>query len=1112
PIDFFFRSLADDQQHRAIAIVLSGTGSDGTRGVREIKAAGGMVMAQTPETAQHDGMPRSAIATGVVDFVLPIDQMPDRLLRYVRHGYVSGGDVPAPVSEKAPDELQVIVNLLRVRLKYDFSCYKKGTLTRRVQRRMGINHFDKMSDYAEFLRKNAEEVTALYKDLLISVTNFFRDADAWSELEKQVIASLVREHDDLPIRVWAAGCATGEEPYSLAVLLLEHLRANEKACGLQVFASDIDHDALALARSGLYPESIVADVSSERLRKFFTKGEHTYRINKEVRDAVIFAEQNLISDPPFSKLDLISCRNLLIYLEPEIQQKIFSLFHFALREGGYLFLGNSESITLQSDLFEPVSQKWRIYRRIGPARLENLAVPQKTAKTARFTPQATHDLMELRNRRIGALAQHLMLQRFAPACVLINRKAEVLFLNGPVDAFLRLPSGELATDLFAMTREGLRTKLRSAVHQAIQDNQPVVIDGVRLKNGGKYVSVRIVVEPLRQPKEAEGLLMVRFEAEGGPAALSPIPEPELTPREMAKSEPGAASDYEPIIRQLEDDLRGTREDLQNSIEELETSNEEFKAAHEEVTSINEELQSTNEELETSKEELQSLNEELQTVNSQLEQKLHELESSNNDLANLLSSTDIATIFLDRQFRIKRFTPAASRLMRVIDGDLGRSISDLVMKFTDDSLLTDAETVLQRLTPSEKVIQDNAQQFYLRRIVPYRTHDDRIDGVVITFVDITRQKSDAERFRISEERYRTVVEGSPDGIVIHQDSVIMYANPTLARIFGYLSPEELIGRDAVQTLASPKERPGLQERVAACYRGERVAPHVGWRGQRKDGSEVWIASNASAIDWEGRPAIVAFCADITELRDSLKALHQSELREQAILDTALDAVIVMDHQGRIADFNPAAEQVFGHARAEAIGKPLAELIIPPKMRVAHYKGLAHFLKTGEGPVLGQRLELSALRSDGSEFPVELSIVCIPGSDPPLFTGFLRDITDRKQAEADLKTLNEQLEVRVAERTQELELANVELRDREQQFRLLIESAPDAMVVADDAGLIVQVNQRTEELFGYPREDLLGHSVEWLVPSRLGKVHREHRSRYFRSPTPRPMGMGQQLVAM
>lgn len=843
----------------------------------------------------------------MVDYVEPIEKKPEVLKKYVQHWYVNGDGHGPPVVEKAVDQMHTIVGLLRARIKYDFSCYKKGTLNRRVQRRMGINHIDELSDYVEYLRKSKDEVTSLYKDLLISVTNFFREPEAWAELEKEVIVPLVHAHDsDLPIRVWIPGCATGEEAYSLAMLLMEQCHAADKACNIQIFASDIDQNGLAVARIGIYPESIAADVSPERLRQFFTKGEHTYRISKEVRDAVVFAEQNIVSHPPFSKLDLISCRNLMIYLEPEIQKKIFRLFHFALNEGGCVFLGNSETISQPHDLFEAVSRKWRIYRRLGPARPERLELPAKWGETTSFTSAKSAGADVPRIRHLSALAQQLMLHPFAPACALINRKLEVQFLNGPVDEYLQLPAGEPATDLIGMAREGLRTKLRAGIQQAIRTEQPVVVNGVRIKRSSQQGSVRLIITPLRTPKEADGLLLVRFEEETKQTSESPVPETDKSNRGDGQPDALAVTEIETLILQLEDELRLSREDLQSTIEELETSNEEFKAANEEVTSVNEELQSTNEELETSKEELQSLNEELQTVNNQLEQKITELEASNNDLTNFLASTDIPTIFLDRQFRIKRFTPSTTRLMRVIRTDVGRSFEDLAQNFSDTELLNDAAIVLERLVPIEREIQDHAGHVFARRIVPYRTEEDRIDGVVITFNDITRLRQDEQ--------------------------------------------------------------------------------------------------------WQ----------------------RESAARARAISQSAMDALIVMDHAGHILDFNAAAEAMFGRSRTEVLNRPLVELIIPAKHRKAYEDGLAKFHATGEGPVLGQRVEFAALRADGTEFPVELSITRIPDSEPPVFTGFIRDITQRNRDEVRLKEITESLEQRVTERTSELESVNAELRVSEQQL--------------------------------------------------------------------------------
>jgi two-component system CheB/CheR fusion protein len=752
PVDFFFRSLAEDQQERAIGILLSGTGSDGTNGVREIKAAGGMVMVQAPETTTWEGMPRSAIATGVVDHILPIEKMPAVLSKYVKHWYVNGDGRPHPVVEKAPDNLNLIVGLLRARAKYDFSSYKQGTLLRRIQRRMGLNHIQDMQEYIELLRQNKDEVSALFKDMLISVTSFFREPDAWETLEQQILAPLVTSRGpDTPVRIWVPGCATGEEAYSLAMLVLSHAERQDKVLDVHIFASDIDHEALGFARAGVYPESIAADVPPDLLRRFFIKGEHTYRVSKEMRDIVVFAEQNVISDPPFSKLDLISCRNVLIYLESDVQKKILSLFHFALLEGGCLFLGSSETVNQQSALFEPVARKLRLYRRVSDPKQApgGVATYPRERTVLRLEPPA--ETRDTRTRRLASVAQNVIAHRFAPTCAVINRNSDVIYLHGAIDQYLQLQSGGPGTDLSMLAREGLRTKLRAAVHKAVRENVPVTIGGISLKRDRTYVAVRITVEPINGEGERDGLYLVTFEPEK-PSTKAPaaVTAAETTTAPHAHR---PESDYELIISQLEEHLRTMREELQSTIEELETSNEEFKAANEEVTSINEELQSTNEELETSKEELQSLNEEMQTVNHQLEQKLLELESTNNDLDNLLSNGEVATILLDRNFRLKRFTQATSKLLRVIDSDIGRPIGDLTKSVIDDNFASDAKRVLENLAPLTHDVQDADGRSYLRRIVPYRTDDDRINGVVVTFTDVTDRK---ERERVLQ-RYNDQLE-------------------------------------------------------------------------------------------------------------------------------------------------------------------------------------------------------------------------------------------------------------------------------------------------------------------------------------------------------------------
>src|SRR5579871_1070442 len=721
PIDQFLRSLASDQQERAVGIILSGTGTDGALGLKEIKAAGGMTIVQKPETAPYDGMPRSAIATGGVDHVLPVEEMPAALLRYLRHAYVNREPTAAPEPAESPDDLGTILAILRTRSKLDFTCYKKATLRRRVQRRMSLRHVARMADYAVVLRGDADELRALGQDLLINVTSFFRDPPAWQILDELVIAPLVeRKEAGQPLRVWVPGCASGEEAYSIGMLFIERLQATKKSCPLQIFASDIDDVSLDVGRAGVYPESVAADVSPERLRRFFVTEEHTYRVSRDLRDAVTFAHQNLLTDPPFSRLDLVSCRNLLMYLESAVQDKVLTLLHFALVETGCLFLGNAETIGEHDDLFEPISKKWRIYRRVGPTRQDKIEFPvagaPKPSPRAPLVAAARPGI-----GRIAAFAEQVLRERYIPAAVVINRKGEILHFAGPTQRYLVQPPGPPTQDVFSQVLDGLRTPLRAAVQQAIRDDRPVHLTGRVVRRGAGPRRVTLTVEPIKMSSETDGLLLVSFQDE--------LPDTEPPPPV------DSAGGEESVVRQLELELKTTREELRSTIEQHETANEELKASNEEVMSANEELQSTNEELQTSKEELQSLNEELSTINAQLQSKVDELERTKNDLDNLLASTNLATVFLDPAFRIRNFTPAATRLFSLIATDVGRPLADIVPKFTDPDLLKDAGAVLAKLAPVRKEVQTHDGRWYMRETLPYRTRDNRVEGVVITFSDV-----------------------------------------------------------------------------------------------------------------------------------------------------------------------------------------------------------------------------------------------------------------------------------------------------------------------------------------------------------------------------------------
>lgn len=731
PIDHFLRSLAADQKEKAIAIICSGTGCDGTLGLKAIKEHGGVVLAQQPETAQFDGMPRSAVASGLVDYVALIEHMPEILLGYARHPYLQSGDtnVDAIAGAIDSDTLGKVFELIQQQHRYTFAGYKQKTMLRRVHRRMGLRHVDTGDGYVALLRAEPAEVTALFKDLLIGVTEFFRDAEAWLALEHEVIAPLVAgKTTDETIRVWVAGTSTGEEAYTFAILLLEHVKAAGKRCPIHVFATDTNVDALAVARAGCYPASIAAQIEPKYLERYFSvvKGGDQYQVSAQLRGVVVFGLQNIFSDPPFSRVDAVSCRNLLIYLEPETQKKAILLFHFALRANGYLFLGAAETIGAREDLFATLSKKWRIYRCIGttPHKQLDVRFAPIGAKPGDIAPLSARPLSAL--TPIATIAQQLILERFAPASVLVNSKYEAIYFCGPTDKFLSMPKGAPTQDLISLAREGLRSRLRGALRQAALSDSSVTVHNARVKRNGSYVSVKLTVTPASVLEEHGRLLLVVFEEESEIVAVNVNGVDELA-----------------LLKQLEDELQVTRDDLQNSIERLEISNEELKISNEEVVSVNEELQSINEELESSKEELQSLNEELNTVNQQLESKVSELEISNNDMKNLISSSEIATLCLDQHFHIKWFTPALNVVFNLVPTDVGRPISDFSSTISGANLIQDAKVVLKKMQPQQKELHSSNDRWYLQRILPYRADHEAIDGVIVTFLDISESKRATE---------------------------------------------------------------------------------------------------------------------------------------------------------------------------------------------------------------------------------------------------------------------------------------------------------------------------------------------------------------------------------
>jgi len=739
PFDFLLRALAADRGTAAICVVLSGSGDDGSLGVRAIKERRGLVIAQKPEEAAFDGMPRSAIMTGAVDLVLPVEKIPEAIERYVRRiAFDDTNDAPDS-PDAARDGLPAIIALLRERTAHDFTLYKQGTLRRRIERRMKMATLERgeMTRYLEILRGDANELDLLARDLLINVTSFFRDPKVFDLLAETVVPDMIRHHaSDQPIRIWIAGCSTGEETYSLAMIFQEQIAAARRNVKLQVFASDVDPDAVAGAREGLYPATIAAEVSPERLARFFSKDEHGYKILPELRDLVIFTVQDVLTDPPFSRIDMVSCRNLLIYLQPDAQAKVIASFHFALREGGILLLGSSETAGEIDGVFEVISKPLRLYRHIGRSRSGE---PDRVPDFGRFAARVGTEAAPPRRTVLAELCRQMVLETHAPAAVLVNRKLECLYSLGPIDRYLRVAPGGATHDLLAMAPATFRTKLRSAILQANKANARTVVPGGRTRFDGKPIAFSIDIQPVTS--EGEPLLLICFVTE--------------TPREAHRETQAAARPAgrgeTPETITLEQELEATRAELLGAVRALEISSDEQRSINEEALSVQEEFQSTNEELLTSKEELQSLNEELTALNSQLQETLEKQRTTANDLQNVLYSTDVATIFLDSSLNIRFFTPATRSLFSVIPGDIGRPLADLKSLATDEALLADASTVLRTLTPIEREIEALGGSWYVRRVLPYRTQDNRVEGVVITFSDITARAQAADAMGVAQRQ-------------------------------------------------------------------------------------------------------------------------------------------------------------------------------------------------------------------------------------------------------------------------------------------------------------------------------------------------------------------------
>jgi two-component system, chemotaxis family, CheB/CheR fusion protein len=781
PIDRFFRSLAEDQGERAVCVILSGSGSDGTLGLRAVHGAGGVSFVQEPATAKYDGMPSSAVQTGLATYVLPVDKIVEQLVSYVKTLAVTGV-VTVPPAPEAVSAVRRILMIIRTKTGNDFSQYKQSTIRRRIERRMVAHSIEDMDTYVRYVQENPAEVHTLFKELLINVTSFFRDKEAFEALEKEVLAALLGDKpENYTFRIWVPGCASGEEAYSLAMLFRENMDVLKKEFKVQIYATDIDDDAIATARAGVFPANISLDVSADRLRRFFTKDEAGFRIKKEIREMVVFALQNVIKDPPFTKMDLISCRNLLIYLEPSIQNQIIPAFHYALRPEGILFLSPSEGIGNFTDLFVPVDKKWKIFR----ARLSGVAPRTMLAQRFHWTgePSEKEAVMfpaKVEKTNFAELTRRVLLQSFAPPSVITDEDGAILYVHGDTGKYLQPAPGQFSTSVVDMAREGLQLDLRSAIQNAKTSKAPVVAKDIQVKTNGGIHGVNLTVRPLADMEPERTLLLVSFEDTGLPPKHRP-----------AKSGTRAAGKSR--VEELEQDLAYTKENLQATIEEMQAANEELKSTNEELQSTNEELQSTNEELETSKEELQSVNEEIVTVNAELQAKIDQNTAVQNDMKNLLENINVGTIFLDKYLAIRRFTRDARRIFRLAPTDTGRPLADIRSLIGDVDLMSDAQEVLESLIPREQTVHTKEGEWYLIRTMPYRTLENVIDGVVMTFADVTALKTAEEEARGARDYAQNIVDTIREPLVVLDSGfVVASASKAFYTTFG-VTPDETRGK-------------------------------------------------------------------------------------------------------------------------------------------------------------------------------------------------------------------------------------------------------------------------------------------------------------------------------
>lgn len=988
PIDVFFRSLAEDKQEKSIGIILSGMGSDGTLGLKAIKEKNGVVLVQDPDTAKFDGMPRSATTTVNADIVAPAQELPAKLIELLKFMPLSKTD--SLIDSKNKINLDKIIILLREQTGHDFSLYKKSTLLRRIERRKGIHQIEKIENYVRFLQENPKETEILFKELLIGVTSFFRDTAVWEKVKEQVLPEMMEKlPNGYVMRAWVTGCSTGEEAYSLAIIfkeVSEKIKKNRKI-SLQIFATDLDFEAIEKARKGIYPPNIITDVSQERLSRYFINENEGFRINAAIREMVVFAPQNVIKDPPFTKLDLITCRNMLIYMEPELQKKIIRLFNYSLNPGGIMILGTAETLGADGEGFEILEPKLKIFKRTSlPIHTHLLDFPSSFSITNKIKPENLTQPKTEEN--LQTLANQILLQRFAPASVLVTDKGDILYITGRTGKYLEPVAGKANWNIFAMLREGLRRDLPIAFQKALRNYEPVILRSIKVDNYGKDQFVDVTIQQIDKPDLVKGKIIIVFDD-----------LPETLGSNIAKGKTGKQISS---IRneELEIELRQSLEDLQTIREEMQTSQEELKSTNEELQSTNEELQSTNEELTTSKEEMQSLNEELQTVNIELQSKVSDYVQANNDMKNLLNSTDIATLFLDKELNIRRFTDPITTIFKVRNTDIGRPFTDLVTDLQYPEIGIDAKGVIKTLIYVEKSTVTTDGRWFDIKIMPYRTLDDHIDGLVLTFNDVSKfkkmeleLKEANEKLQKSKEtRYRKLFETAKDGILIldAETGQITDVNPFLVELLGY-SREQFIKKaiwdiglfkDMVANVYKFKE---LQEKEFIRYDNLPM--------ETIDGKKICVEIISNVYEVENQKVIQCLIRDITKRIKAEEKLAISEARYRSIFESAKDGIIVLDAEnGSIVEINPYLIDMLGYSKDKLVEKAVWE--------IGFFKNIIDnkdkFLKLQQKKLL-QYEDLPVETADGRKINIEFISNVFSVENHKVIQCFIREVSDKKSKE-------------------------------------------------------------------------------------------------------------------